>query len=194
MPYRISRLGLVEIRSLDLDRDLDYYLNVLGLQLTAREGKTAYMKGWDERHAYSFALTESDRAGMVRMAFRTVDPEDLDYYEKRLKEFDVKYDVIREDYRRGRALRFTAPSGHTVELQRNGLHGERPPDRESRAVARGPAGHRAAQARPYAGDCSRAQEGDRVLSDSPRVPLERDARCARWRDYRGLAVAAARAA
>jgi catechol 2,3-dioxygenase len=116
MPYRISRLGLVEIRSLDLDRDLDYYLNVLGLQLTAREGKTAYLKGWDERHAYSVALTESDRAGMVRMAFRTVDPEDLDYYEKRLKDFGVKYDVIPEDYRRGRALRFTAPSGHTVEL------------------------------------------------------------------------------
>src|SRR5499427_2400511 len=116
MPYRISRLGLVEVRSLDLDRDLDYYLNVLGLQLTAREGRTAYMKGWDERHAYSFVLTESDRAGMVRMAFRTVDPEDLDYYEKRLKEFGVKYDAIREDYRRGRALRFAAPSGHTVEL------------------------------------------------------------------------------
>jgi catechol 2,3-dioxygenase-like lactoylglutathione lyase family enzyme len=89
MPYRISRLGLVEIRSLDLDRDLDYYLNVLGLQLTAREGKTAYLKGWDERHAYSFALTDSDRAGMVRMAFRTVDPEDLDYYEKRLKDFGI---------------------------------------------------------------------------------------------------------
>jgi catechol 2,3-dioxygenase len=103
MPYRISRLGLVEVRSLDLDRDLDYYLNVLGLQLTAREGKTAYMKGWDERHAYSFALTESDRAGMVRMAFRTVDPEDLDYYEKRLKDFGLKYDVVPEDYRRGRA-------------------------------------------------------------------------------------------
>jgi hypothetical protein len=43
MPYRISRLGIVEIRSLDLDRDLDYYLNVLCLQLTAREGKTAYL-------------------------------------------------------------------------------------------------------------------------------------------------------
>jgi catechol 2,3-dioxygenase-like lactoylglutathione lyase family enzyme len=57
MPYRI-----VEVRSLDLDRDLDYYLNVLGLQLTAREGKTAYLKGWDERHAYSVALTEADRA------------------------------------------------------------------------------------------------------------------------------------
>ena len=50
MPYRISRLGHVEIRSLDLARDLDHYVNVLGLQLTGREGKTAYLKGWDERH------------------------------------------------------------------------------------------------------------------------------------------------
>src|SRR5206468_6571496 len=114
MPYRISRLGIVEIRSLDLDRDLDYYLNVLGLQLTAREGKTAYLKGWDERHAYSVALTEADRAGMVRLAFRTVDPEDLDYYERRLRQFSVTYDVIPEDYRRGRALRFTVPSGHLL--------------------------------------------------------------------------------
>ena len=68
MPYRISRLGTVEIRSLDLDRDLDYYLNVLGLQLTAREGKTAYLKGWDERHAYSVMLTESDRADSPKRA------------------------------------------------------------------------------------------------------------------------------
>jgi catechol 2,3-dioxygenase-like lactoylglutathione lyase family enzyme len=93
MPYRISRLGIVEIRSLDLDRDLDYYLNVLGLQLTAQEGKTAYLKGWDERHAYSVALTEAAQPGMVRLAFRTVDPEDLDYYEQRLRRFSVKYDT-----------------------------------------------------------------------------------------------------
>ena len=110
MPYRISRLGHVEVRSLDLDRDLDYYLNVIGLHQTGREGNTVYLKGWDERHAYSFSLTQAERPGMVRMAFRTVDPEDLDYYEKRLQTYGVKYDVIPEDYRRGRALRFEAPS------------------------------------------------------------------------------------
>jgi catechol 2,3-dioxygenase len=116
MPYRISRLGHVEVRSIDLDRDVDYYLNVIGLHQTGREGNTVYLKGWDERHAYSFSLTQAERPGMVRMAFRTVDPEDLDYYEKRLQTYGVKYDVIPEDYRRGRALRFQAPSGHTVEL------------------------------------------------------------------------------
>src|SRR5215467_12199440 len=116
MPYRISRLGHVEVQSIDLDRDVDYYLNVIGLHQTGREGNTVYLKGWDERHAYSFSLTQAERPGMVRMAFRTVDPEDLDYYEKRLQTYGMKYDVIPEDYRRGRALRFQAPSGHTVEL------------------------------------------------------------------------------
>ena len=40
MPYRISRLGHVEVQSIDLDRDLDYYLNVIGLHQTGREGNT----------------------------------------------------------------------------------------------------------------------------------------------------------
>ena len=116
MPYRISRLGYVEVRCLDLDEELDYYTNVLGLHLTATEGKQAFLKGWDERHAYSITLTESDRPGMERMAFRTVSPDDLDYYERKFKEFGVKYDTISEDFKRGRALRFNVPSGHTVEL------------------------------------------------------------------------------
>ena len=191
MPYRISRLGTVEIRSLDLDRDLDYYLNVLGLQLTAREGRTAYLKGWDERHAYSLVLTEADRAGMVRLAFRTVDPEDLDYYEKRLRQFSVKYDVIPEEYRRGRALRFTVPSGHVVELYNEmdytgnllptvnpapwpeGLKGIAPP-RRSRS-----------QAIPG------ARESHPVLSRGPGVPRERDARESRGSHRGGMALATA---
>ena len=34
---------------------------------------------------------------MVHMAFRAVDPEDLDYYKKRLHPYGVQYDVIPED-------------------------------------------------------------------------------------------------
>ena len=79
MPYRIARLGHIEVRSLDPDRDIDRYFNVLGLQLTGHEGKTAYLKGEDECHAYSLCLTQADRAGMVRMAVWTVDQKDLEY-------------------------------------------------------------------------------------------------------------------
>jgi hypothetical protein len=48
-------------------------------------------------HAYFFYITQAERLGMVRMTFRTVDSEDLDYYEKRLPTYGVKYDVIPED-------------------------------------------------------------------------------------------------
>jgi catechol 2,3-dioxygenase len=116
MPYRISRLGYVEMRCLDLDTELDHFVNVLGLQMTGREGKQAFLKGWDERHSYSIILTEADKPGMERMAFRTVSPEDLEYYEHRLQQFSVPYDVIDEDFKRGKALRFKEPAGHTVEL------------------------------------------------------------------------------
>jgi catechol 2,3-dioxygenase len=116
MPYRIAGLGYVEMRSLDLERDVDYYTNVLGLRLQSNEREKVYLKGWDEKHAYSLILGQSDRAGMVRLAFRVVDGEDLDYYERRLEEFGVATEVISEDFKRGRALRFQAPCGHTVEL------------------------------------------------------------------------------
>ncbi len=69
MPYRISRLGYVEIRSLDLDRDLEHDVDVLGLHLSGKEGKTAYLKGWDERHACT-RRRERD-AGTMRLTVGT---------------------------------------------------------------------------------------------------------------------------
>jgi catechol 2,3-dioxygenase len=116
MPYRISRLGYVEVRVLDLDDALNHYCNVLGLVLTAREGRHAYLKGWDEKHAYSVILTQADQLGLERMAFRTISPEDLDYYKDRLTRLGVGFDRVPEDYLRGEAIRTTTPSGHVVEL------------------------------------------------------------------------------
>ena len=101
MPYRLSRLGYVEVRVLDLDDALQHYVNVLGLIVTGREGRRAYLKGWDEKHAYSLILTESDTLGMERMAFRTVSPEDLEYYKDRLTKLNIPFARIEADFRRG---------------------------------------------------------------------------------------------
>jgi catechol 2,3-dioxygenase-like lactoylglutathione lyase family enzyme len=38
VPYRLSRLGYVEVRVLDLDDALKHYVDVLGLIPTGREG------------------------------------------------------------------------------------------------------------------------------------------------------------
>src|SRR5688572_28255441 len=116
MPYRIARVGYVEIRSLDLERDVDWYVNVVGLRLDSNERTKVYLKGWDEKHAYSVVLRQSDSAGLDRLAFRTVDAEDVEYYEHRLRSLGVPFDVVPADHKRGKALRFDSPSGHVVEL------------------------------------------------------------------------------
>ena len=84
--------------------------------MTGHEGRTAYLKGWDKCHAYSICLTQANRAGIMRLAFRTVNQEDLEYYERRLQDFGVKHEVIPKDYRRNRTLSFQASSGHTIGL------------------------------------------------------------------------------
>jgi catechol 2,3-dioxygenase len=116
MPYRIARVGYVEIRSLDLERDVDWYVNVVGLRLDSNERTKVYLRGWDEKHAYSVVLRQADSAGLDRLAFRTVDAEDVEYYEHRLRTLGVPFDVVPADHKRGKALRFDSPSGHVVEL------------------------------------------------------------------------------
>lgn len=117
MPYRMSRLGFTELNVLDLDDALDFYVNCFGLKLVERAGEQAYLRTWDESLAYSLVLRKADSAGMHRFAFRTVDAEDLDYFEHRLKQHEVKYDTITSEFKRGKTLRFeVAGSGHTMEL------------------------------------------------------------------------------
>lgn len=134
MPYRMSRLGFVELNVLDMDDALGFYTTCMGLQLVAREGKHAYLKTWDESLAYSLILSEADSVGMQRYAFRTVDPEDLDYFEKKLKDAEIKVDSVIGEYRRGKTLRFALPgSDHTMELfweidQPGGMIGKENPD------------------------------------------------------------------
>ena len=59
------RLGRIELRVLDLEKSVDYYTNVIGLEETGRMGDSVYLKAWDEFDHHSLILTKSNRAGVV---------------------------------------------------------------------------------------------------------------------------------
>ena len=61
MPYRIPQLRYVEIRSLDLDRDLDHYVNVLGLHLSGREEPLTSVDAGSDRSGGFLLLTGTER-------------------------------------------------------------------------------------------------------------------------------------
>ena len=58
---RVLRIGRVELRVLDLDKSVDYYTNIIGLEETGRIGDSVYLKAWDEFDHHSVILTKSKR-------------------------------------------------------------------------------------------------------------------------------------
>ena len=56
---RVLRIGRVELRVLDLEKSVDYYTNIIGLEETGRVGNSVYLKAWDEYDHHSVILTKS---------------------------------------------------------------------------------------------------------------------------------------
>ena len=73
----IWRLGYVEVRSLDLERDTQFWREVVGLIETARGDGRIYLKCWDEQDHHSLILKQDTTTGIERLQ---------GYIAKRLKE------------------------------------------------------------------------------------------------------------
>lgn len=112
----IWRLGYVEVRSLDLQRDTQFWREVVGLVETDRQDGKIYFKCWDEQDHHSVILKQDSKAGIERVAFKVEGPQDLEAYHQKLHDAGVETAYVPQDVARGEALRFPTPSGHTVEL------------------------------------------------------------------------------
>ena len=66
----VLRLGRVELKVLDLDKSVEYYTKVIGLEVTGRVGDSVYLKAWDEYDHHSVILTKSKSAGVAHIAFK----------------------------------------------------------------------------------------------------------------------------
>ncbi len=81
----IWRLGYVEVRSLDLERDMQFWRDVVGLVETDRRDGKVYFKCWDEQDHHSIILKQDNKAGIERVAFKVEGPRDLEAYQKKLQ-------------------------------------------------------------------------------------------------------------
>jgi catechol 2,3-dioxygenase len=131
----ISHLGHVEIRCPDLELCAAYYTEVVGLREVARQGDHVYLKGWDEHDHHSVVLSYAPRYGIEHIGWKCDDIDDLERYETRLEKAGCIVERVRpgEELGQGDAIRFEAPSGHTMEIYRymervgNGLPKFNPP-------------------------------------------------------------------
>jgi catechol 2,3-dioxygenase len=114
----ILRLGKLELRVYDLEKSVDYYTNVIGLEVTARDENRVYLKAWDEYDHHSIILQKSDSAGMDHMGFKVKDVYELEKLEHKIEQFGCTLTRVPKGARtaEGEAIRFQIPTGHMMEL------------------------------------------------------------------------------
>jgi catechol 2,3-dioxygenase len=117
----IIRLGRAEIKVLDLKESVDYYTNVIGLDVVGESDGRVYLKAWDEFDHHSVILHESDSAGLEHLAFKVETADDMAKFEKKIEQFGLNLKRVSKGTRlaEGEAIRFELPTGHQMELYKD---------------------------------------------------------------------------
>ncbi|MFT3864247.1 MAG: 3,4-dihydroxyphenylacetate 2,3-dioxygenase [Solirubrobacterales bacterium] len=79
--YDIVRSAHAELLVTDLEAAERFYVDLLGLIVTAREEGALYLRGWEERLHHCLLLREAPAAAVGHLAFRVRSPADLDRIE-----------------------------------------------------------------------------------------------------------------
>src|SRR5690349_7076961 len=85
---RVRKIAHASYETPDLDRQVEYYTDVLGLTLSARDKDAAYLASTIDHH--SVVLRKGDRARCVRLGFQIGMDDDLDTYEKQTAAHGIK--------------------------------------------------------------------------------------------------------
>ncbi len=116
----ILRLSHAEVRVPDLQLATAYYAEVVGLVVTSSSTDRTYLKGWDEHQHHSLILTEAPTYGLNSLAFKVVELAELNRLAERVEATGIKTERFAErqlNPASGTVVRFTAPSGHIIDLE-----------------------------------------------------------------------------
>lgn len=112
----ILKLGHVEFRTTDLERARAFYVDLIGLHETARDGERIYLRCSEDRQHHTFVLRQASSAGVGHVAFRVSSEGDLDRMKVRFKELGLDTRWVDGTLKgQGRTLRVEDPLGFSVE-------------------------------------------------------------------------------
>lgn len=109
----LSQLAHVELVSPKPQETVDWMVDVLGLEETAREGQSVYLRGWAEWLHSSLIVTEGERTEVAHVGWRTYGPDDPDRVAA-LVDPELAVGWVDASVGHGRAFRYRAPHGQHV--------------------------------------------------------------------------------
>ena len=112
----ISQLAHVEILTPKPDESLQFFKDVLGLEESARDGRSIYLRGWGEAFHHSIVLTEAAQSGLGHVGWRADGPEALAEAVKHLEKSGSGDGWHDHSTGHGPSYRFRSPNDHHFEI------------------------------------------------------------------------------
>ena len=112
----IAHLGPVELLTPRAQESLDFFADVLGMEVEATEGRSVYLRGWGDYQRFSLKLTEAATSGMAVLGLRAASPAALERRVAAVEAAGLGEGWSDGDLGRGPSYRFRDPDGHAFEL------------------------------------------------------------------------------
>lgn len=116
---QIAQCGTINLGTTDIEKSLFFFRDTLGMEEVARDGKTVYLRCYQELGHHSLVLTEQAEAVVNAYSFRVKRPQDVELFHADLTAQGIEVLEIPSGAERGRgtAIRFLLPGGdHPFEL------------------------------------------------------------------------------
>ena len=114
--HDVARIGHAELLTPTPEESLRFFVDVLGMEEEAREGRSVYLRGCGDYLRYSLKLTEAPHGGLGHIALRTWSPAALERRVAAIEQTGLGRGWIEGDVGHGRSYRFEDPDGHVFEL------------------------------------------------------------------------------
>lgn len=124
----LAHLGHLELLTPKPEESLRFFVDVMGMTESGRQGDSVYLRGWDDYERYCVKLTAARHSGMGHMAFRVRSPQALERRAAALRAGGHDVSWHDGDLGHGRALCFRDPDGHLIELYYETEWYEAPPE------------------------------------------------------------------
>jgi catechol 2,3-dioxygenase len=112
----IAHLGPAELLTPCFDDSLRFFHDVMGMEIEAQEGGSAYLRGWGDYQRHCLKLTASDTSGLAVLGLRASSPEALQRRVAMVEATGLGEGWHDGDLGRGPSYRFRDPDGHVFDL------------------------------------------------------------------------------
>src|SRR3954469_16760345 len=112
----VAHLSHLELLTPKPEESLRFFVDVMGMTESGRQGDSVYLRGWDDYERYSLKLSGSQTSGMGHAAFRARSPQALQRRVHALEQSGLGVGWHEGELGHGPAYQFRDPDGHLLEI------------------------------------------------------------------------------